>query len=359
MTSLLLHENRSHASHINAIGEICAQFRSGVLAVIRRYGADTAIKFVEDYHHLHPEASKNTWFPAVFERIDSPEWQQLYVNAEHDGKVGVITIARESYNHDVDAELNRAIDWLKSQKISSVIVTGDFHLSTQMIGADTGEFFPALVNAEKGEQLSLAWSKTARRLHNEFAISVGFINGKRCLGGFLELFTHCHYLVSLHNANLGMPEVTLPVVPGMEGCHWPLRKTSSEHWQKLLGLLLEGKPCRAKDTVGWLVDYAGSMEDCLTLIWKIATGGSHGLSKREVAEGKLKNVLKQLPALSKTDDAAAEAGRKAITDSIEASCNATLAEALSIQAKQSGHFMTTSYCLNGSIGSAYTKTMVD
>ena len=34
----------------------------------------------------------------------------LYVNAEHNGEVGVITLGRESYNYDVDEELNRAID---------------------------------------------------------------------------------------------------------------------------------------------------------------------------------------------------------------------------------------------------------
>ena len=74
------------------------------------------------------------------ERLGEPEWQQLYVNAEHDGQVGVISLSRESYNSDVDIELNRAIDWLKAAKIDRVILSSDFHLSTQMVGADTSEF---------------------------------------------------------------------------------------------------------------------------------------------------------------------------------------------------------------------------
>jgi len=73
----------------------------------------------------------------VFEHIEDTEWQQLYVNAEHDGEVGVITISRESLNWDVINELNRAVDWLVAEKIRKVIVTGDFHMSTQMVGADT------------------------------------------------------------------------------------------------------------------------------------------------------------------------------------------------------------------------------
>jgi hypothetical protein len=117
-------------------------------------GAQAAIKRVEAYHRLYPEVGGSSWYPAVFEQLGSPEWQQLYVNAEHDGNVGVITISRETYNSDVDAELNRAIDWLKVEGIANVIVTGDFHLSTQMVGADTSEFFPALDDVEEGRRVA-------------------------------------------------------------------------------------------------------------------------------------------------------------------------------------------------------------
>ena len=232
MTSLMLREQRSHLSHMNAIGELCAQFRKGILALARELGADRAVAAVEAYHHLHPEAAKGPWHPEALTAMDTASWQQLYVNAEHDGSVGVVTISRESYNADVDAELNRAIDWLVAAGVERVVVTGDFHLATQMVGADTVEFFPALERESKGIEIAAAWSATARRLHDEFAVSVAFINGKRCLGGFLELMLHCHFVVAVDDASLGMPEVTLPVVPGMEGCHWPLRKVGSEQWPK-------------------------------------------------------------------------------------------------------------------------------
>jgi len=202
----------------------------------------------------------------------------------------VITIGRESYNGDVDSELNRAIDWLHAEGIKNIIVTGDFHLSTQMVGADTGDFFPALEKVEEGIKISESWSKTARRLYDEFEVSVGYINGKRCLGGFLELLIHCHYLISVDDAKLGMPEVTLPVVPGMEGCHWSFRKVKKEERQKLLKLLLEGEQVKAKDAVGWLIDYAGSHNEALQMAWKIATGKDHGLVKRDVKESELDEI---------------------------------------------------------------------
>jgi len=356
MTSLMLHEKRSHFSHINAIGELCAQFRPGILAFIRGMGPDAAIKTVEAYQKLHPEAA-DCWYPDVFGLIDDPQWQQLYVNAEHDGKVGVITIGREAYNRDVDAELNRAIDWLKAEKIEQVIVTGDFHLATQMVGADTSEFFPALKDADKGLEISSSWSMTARRLNDEFKVSVGFINGKRCLGGMLELLMHCHFVVCAEDGSLGMPEVTLPVVPGMEGCHWPFRKARSEDWPKLLKLLLTGRSVAAGDAVGWLIDFAGPMNESLQTAWKLASGGGKGpVPRREVVTDTLKGIPTDID-LPDSGNPATEAARKAIMECIQHSCGSPLSEALAVQAKHSANFMSSRFCQQGVIGSEGTKVM--
>lgn len=356
MTSLMLHENRAHLTHMNAIGELCAQFTKGINALIRSYGSDRVIGMVEAYHELHPEAAKTCWYPKVFDQVDSPDWQQLYVNAEHDGKVGVITISRESLNWDVIHELNRAMDWLKKESIKNVILTGDFHLSTQMIGADTTEFFPALQKEEAGFKVAKTWSETARRLHNEFDVSVGFVAGKRCLGGMLELMMHCHYLVSVGEAQLGMPEVTLPVVPGMEGCHWALRKAKSADYFRILELLLTGSSVTAKDASGWLVDYAGPMVHSLKKAWQIASGGAHGLTPRKLNEGAL-SVPKEVSGLGPAANAAQESARKAIMDCVQASCGATLAQALELQAKHSAGFMLTKPCQKGAIGTSAKKTL--
>ncbi len=356
MTSLLLHEKRGHLSHINAIGELCAQFTNGVIADIRRIGPESTIKRVESYHKLYPDAAKGCWYPDVFEKISEPEWQQLYVNAEHDGSIGVITISRESYNNDVDSELNRAIDWLQIEGITNVIITGDFHLSTQMVGADTGDFFPALKQVEEGIRISSSWSTTARRLHYEFKISVGYINGKRCLGGFLELLMHCHYLISVKDSRLGMPEVTLPVVPGMEGCHWSFRKTNKEDRYKLLKLLLEGEQVSAKDAVGWLIDYTGSHSESLQIAWKIASGKDHGLVKRDVKENALDEISFDVK-LQAPDNPGMETARIAIIETIRDSCGTDLQNALTIQAKHSAEFMISDACKYGRIGAEFKRVM--
>ncbi len=354
MTALMLHEKRGHLTHINAIGEICAQFRSGVITSIRKLGPDSAKKMVNAYHALHPEAASN-WHPEAFDRIEDPEWRMVYVNAEHDGKVGVISIARESYNSDVDAEMNRAIDWLKAEKIERVIVTGDFHLSTQMVGADTSEFYPAVSDSAVGLAISSTWSATARRLHDEFKVSVGYLAGKRALGGMLELLTHCHYLVSHDGGEFGMPEVTLPVLPGMEGCHWPFRKADESAHRKLFQLLLTGRSVKAHDAVGWLVDFSGNVDDALAMAWALASDGNHSVKRRELRSEPIK--IKSDTGLPDSGDPATEAARKAIVACVIDSCGAPLSGALAVQARHSADFMSSKACQKGFVGSEAAKVM--
>ncbi|NKB90352.1 MAG: hypothetical protein GKS06_19265 [Acidobacteria bacterium] len=356
MTTLMLQEKRSHLAQMNLIGEQCAQFRSGTLAMMRNAGADAVIDIVERYQALHPAAVGAAWHPDTLDAIESAEWQQLYVNAEHDGQVGVLTIGREAYNHDVDAELNRAIDWLKAADIDRVILTGDFHLAGQLVGADTSNFFPALEDTDAGFGVSNDWSRTARRLNDDFATSVGFINGKRCLGGMLELMVHCHYLVSADDATLGFPEVTLPVVPGMEGCHWPFRRTDGDGHARLMQMLLSGRLVSGTKAAGWLVDAAGPVEECLALVWSLATDGDHGLERRPLHADALSGVPTDVPDLV-PGAPAVEAARKAIVDCVQGSCGVPLVDAVDVQSRHSADFMVTDTCRRGAVGAEATKTL--
>jgi len=270
----------------------------------------------------------------------------------------VLSISRESYSSDVDTELNRAIDWLQQEKIYRVILTGDFHLATQMVGADTADFYPAMTDEAAGVAISADWSRTARRLNADFAVSVGLVNGKRCLGGMLELLMHCHYLVAVDGAELGMPEVTLPVVPGMEGCHWPFRRAAPKHWPRLLELLLDGRSVQASETVGWLADFVGGLDDVLQIAYTIASDGGHSLAMRGLEEGSLDGAAEAIPKLVTPSGPGMEAGRKAILDTIRAATTCTLQEALEIQAKHSGGFMVSEACRQGVIGTAWKKTVL-
>ena len=356
MTCLMVKEKRSHFAQLNIIGEVCAQFRKGTLALMRAMGPDGVRATVEKYHKLFPAAAETEWYPEVLDQIESPEWRQLYVNAECEGDVGVITLGRESYNYDVDAELNRAIDWLKERGVGNVILTGDFHLTTQLVGADISEFYPAMEDEAAGTRVSNDWSRTARRIADEFATSVGVVTGKRCLGGMLELMLHCDYLVATNETSLGFPEVTLPVIPGMEGCHWPFRKTDAEGQTRLLQMLLGGRQVKATDCLSWLIDATGSVEEMLKTAWSIVTGGDHGIPRRATESGALSELPTDVPGLSPGSDSTQEA-RNAIRACVDASCRVPLEEAIDIQSKHSGAFMVTSVCRKGIVGTDYTKNV--
>jgi enoyl-CoA hydratase/carnithine racemase len=362
MTTLMLEEERGHLTHMNAMGELCAQFRKGILATMREHGADGVRRTVERYHELVPEAEGSAWHPETLEAMDSPAWQQLYVNAEHDGTVGVVTLSRENYSWDVDAELNRALDWLLDAGIERVIVTGDFHLSTQMVGADTGEFFAAMEDPEGGLAITTAWARTARRLHDDFRTSVGFVGGKRCLGGMLELLMHCHHLVAVEEARFGWPEVTLPVVPGMEACHWPLRRADAAGRRRILELLLTGRPVKAGDALGWLVDRAGPVDEALQAAWALASAsgtGDGGIDdgRRPVARGALDDIGDAVPTVPPADSPQMEAGREAIMQCVRAATEVDLDEALTVQARLAADFLAGPVCRKGVVGREYAKVM--
>ncbi len=356
MTCLMLHEKRGHLAHLNAIGELCAQFRHGALAMMRAEGAKNVVHTVEAYHKLHPAAALRAWHPEALEAMESPDWQQLYVNAEHDGEVGVVTISRESYNWDVDHEMNRALDWLKAAGIGRVIVSGDFHLSTQMVGADTADFFPALEKLEPGLAITNGWTKTARRLWDDFEVSVAFVHGKRCLGGMLELVMHCHYVVAADDVRFGWPEVTLPVVPGMEACHWPYRRAPREQWGRITHMLMSGEPVRAKDAAGWLIDGAAPLNEAIAMAWALATGEG-GPAKRALETAALEGVPVTVASVAAADTPATEAGRKAIAQCIAESCELPADEALTLQALLAAEFLNSKACREGRVGAEWARVM--
>ena len=303
-----------------------------------------------------PAASEAAWHPEAFETIGAADWQQLYVNAEHDGSVGVVTISRESMNDDVDRELNRAFDWLRAEGIENLILTSDFHLSTQMVGADTSAIYPSLEDVNEGVRLTKAWSSTARRLDSDFATAVGFIAGKRCLGGMLELMVHCDYLVAVDDARFGFPEVTLPIVPGVEGCHWTIRKAPPAERSKVMHMLLSGRNVKAGDAVGWLIDHAGPIEGALQVAWNLAQGRSDGIAKRELERGAF-DLATDAGELPEADSPATETARAAIVACAQAACGTDLGEALDVQCRHAAEFIASKACRKGVIGTDYTKTM--
>ena len=66
------------------------------------------------------------------------------------------------------------------------------------------------------------------------------------LGGGLELAMACHYRVAVESARLGLPEVTLGIIPGAEGTQRLPRLVGVE---KALDMGLTGRPIAASDAL--------------------------------------------------------------------------------------------------------------
>jgi enoyl-CoA hydratase/carnithine racemase len=173
----------------------------------------------------------------------------------------------------------------------------------------------------------------------------------------LELLLHCRYIVAVEGASLGFPEVTLPVMPGMEGCHWPIRKSDPEHWPRILHLLLSGRPVRAGDAVGWLIDYSGPMEDALKTAWELASGGGHGIPERSVETGVLDGVPADVRDLPPADSEGSEIAREAIRACAQDACGSALGDALAVQARHAADFLASPTCRRGMVGAECKRVM--
>ena len=163
-------------------------------------------------------------------------------------------------------------------------------------------------------------------------------------------------MLAVEGASLGLPEVTLPVVPGMEGCHWPFRRVEAEQWPRLVSFLLEGRPVRAAEAESWLIDRSGGVEEVLAMAWSLASGEAPQVERRPLALGPLASLADRAPLPDATGDAAVDAARQAIYDTVVASTGVPLADALEVQAKHSAAFFGVEACRRGVVGTAWAKT---
>lgn len=130
-----------------------------------------------------------------------------------------ITINREkklnALNKDTLTELADVVDFaVKSAEVRGVLLTGAGEKAF-VAGADISEF--SSYNTEQGEALARNGQITVfNAIENSSKPFVAAINGF-ALGGGLELAMACHIRVASDNAKMGLPEVTLGLIPGYGG----------------------------------------------------------------------------------------------------------------------------------------------
>jgi enoyl-CoA hydratase len=130
-----------------------------------------------------------------------------------------ITINRESKLNALNkltlAELHTALsDAFTNPEVGGIILTGSGPKAF-VAGADISEF--ADLNTDEGRIFAQeGHHKVFDRMHDSEKPIIAAINGF-ALGGGLELAMACHLRIASNNARLGLPEVTLGLIPGYGG----------------------------------------------------------------------------------------------------------------------------------------------
>ncbi|MEP1489936.1 MAG: enoyl-CoA hydratase-related protein [Algibacter sp.] len=185
--------------------------------------------------------------------------------------ITTITINRPSklnaLNKETIEELHDAFKTADANKDSKVIIIVGHGEKAFVAGADISEF--ANFNPKEGKKLAAKGQELLFDFVENLSTPViAAVNGF-ALGGGLELAMACHFRVASDNAKMGLPEVSLGVIPGYGGT------------QRLPQLIGKGRAMELIMTAGMidanqalnygLVNHVTTQSELLPLCEKIAS----------------------------------------------------------------------------------------
>ncbi len=144
-------------------------------------------------------------------------YNNLIINSE--SGITTITINRpkklNALNQETIQELHEAFKAADADVNTKVIIITGSGEKAFVAGADISEF--ADYSVEEGMHLAANGQKTLFNFVENLSTPViAAVNGF-ALGGGLELAMACHFRVASDNAKMGLPEVSLGVIPGYGG----------------------------------------------------------------------------------------------------------------------------------------------
>ena len=143
--------------------------------------------------------------------------QNEYIKYEEDGMISIITINRpkalNALNSKVLEELDKTLDSIDTNKIRSIIITGEGEKSF-VAGADIAEM--SSLSKKQAQEFSKKGNDVFRRIETFQIPVIAAINGF-ALGGGCEISMSCDIRICSDNAIFGQPEVGLGITPGFGG----------------------------------------------------------------------------------------------------------------------------------------------
>lgn len=191
--------------------------------------------------------------------------------SQNSDQICYLTINREKHlnalNEVTIYELNKAIKKADNDKsVRCIILTGAGNKAF-VAGADIKEF--ASFDVVSGEGLARKGQDLLfDLLANLGTPSIAAINGF-ALGGGLELAMACHIRIASDNAKMGLPEVSLGVIPGYGGTQ---RLASLVGKGKAMEMITTASLLSAKQAKSWgLINHICSTENLISTAEEIAS----------------------------------------------------------------------------------------
>ena len=189
---------------------------------------------------------------------------------EQEENIAVLTINRpkqlNALNSETIAELSSAFKSLEADNaVKAIIVTGSENKAF-VAGADIKEFYQ--FDVAQGKELAAKGHQSLFDLVQNLTTPViGAVNGF-ALGGGLELAMSCHFRLASDNAKLGLPEVTLGVIPGYGGTQ---RLAQLVGKGRAMEMIMSAKMVSADEALSFgLVNYVTPQDELLAECKKIA-----------------------------------------------------------------------------------------
>ncbi len=196
-------------------------------------------------------------------------------------KVVTLTInnpkSLNALNEEVFSELDKTLDELRDEEICHVIIITGAGEKAFAAGADIKEF-PSL-NKSKGQELSARGHKVMSKIENYTKPIIAAINGY-ALGGGLELALACHIRLASDQAKLGLPEVTLGIIPGYGGTQRFTRAVglSNANYYMMTGQMMDAKKALELQLISQVFPHDTLQDEAFAVAKKISNFSTKSLA---------------------------------------------------------------------------------
>jgi enoyl-CoA hydratase len=202
---------------------------------------------------------------------------------EKQDNIAVITINRptklNALNKETIQELHDGFKTLSEDKsVKAIIITGSGEKAF-VAGADISEF--ANFSVEEGGKLAAEGQALLFDfVQNLNTPVIAAVNGF-ALGGGLELAMSCHFRVASDNAKMGLPEVTLGVIPGYGGTQRLAQLVGKGRAMEMIMTagMIDAETAKSYGLVNHVVSQAELLDFTKTIAAKIAKNSSVAIAK--------------------------------------------------------------------------------